>query len=148
MPIGEEKYTAVSLARVFDVDVIQDDEREAQLLAQIPVDDDFHEAPPVCVEYKSPRLYIRVAGDPPGSEKEPGSHVLPIAAIVFFVKFNRPDIAADIDKCHQYVDGVTNRGIAELIHASWELADELYHFCLFRCNAGGDAPPWGGGIFR
>lgn len=54
------RYRVISLSRIFNADVMHNPERRDKLCASIPADRMFHKAPPVAIQYKPARLYLRV----------------------------------------------------------------------------------------
>jgi len=146
VPTAEKhKYRIISLARVFDTDVMQNNERRKEFLAKIPIDTGFHKAN-LGIQYEQPRLYIKV--NPPYTtasvEKE---DILPIVGVVFFVRAKRQFLNFPIVYRYKYVDAINSDCIAQAIIAEGHLDDQKYYFCLVRHNIVGDNRNIGGAFF-
>lgn len=139
-------YRVISLTRVFNVDVMQKLESDT-LLAGIPIDGKFYKSPPLTVEYKDARLYLRIKAPPPGVSGKNGDPIFPIRGIVFFVMINRPPSMAKITNRYQYLDAVSKEKIAELFLASFHVEHKPHYVCLMRYNCDGENCKLGGALF-
>ncbi len=142
----KNKYRIISLARVFDVDVMGNNKRQKEFLAKIPINTEFHKATLV-IQYKRPRLYLKV--NPPyitvsGEPKE----ILPIVGIVFFVRANHQALNFPIAYRYKYVDAINNTCIGQAIIAEDYLDDQEFYICLLRHNIVGDNRNIGGAFFK
>jgi len=129
-------YSVVSLARVFDVDIMLDEKRHDELLSKVPRDGIFHEAL-VGIEYEKPRLFLSFRGD-----------VFPITKIAFFVMVNRQFLTMPITRRYKYLDGVIKEKIAEAIVFEATVQGQRHYMCLVRRSCDGETFQLGGAFFR
>lgn len=140
------KYNVISLSRVFDVDVMQDDIKHDEFLAKIPTDGVFYKAT-VAIEYKQPRLYLKVnSSDTSTTTSIKG--IFPIEAIVFFLSANRQFLNSPITHRYKYVDAINSECIAQAILAEVDFNNKRHYICLVRHNIVGDNRNIGGAFFR
>jgi len=122
------RYRVISLTKVFDVDVMQDPEHQVEFLDKVPTDGVFHKAT-VAYQYDSPRLYLKTKESLPNSGGDKGN-IVPIGAIVFFVKVN------------------SREKIAEAIVAETELEHQRRYISLVRHSCDDETCQLGGAFFR
>ena len=139
------RYRVVSLAKVFDVDVMQDRKHRDEFLAKVPTDSAFHEAI-VEYQYKDPQLYLKTKEPLPNSAGD--SNIVPIGAIVFFVVVNRQFLSAPITHRYKYLDAVSKEKIAEVIVAETEIEHQRRYVSLVRHSCDGEICQLGGAFFR
>ncbi len=140
------RYKVISLMRVFNIDVMQKPEGD-RLLASIPIDEIFHEAPSVAVEYKDARLYLRVKAPPTGVSGKNGDPIFAIRGILFFIMINRPSTTAKITNRYKYLDAVSKEKMAELFLANFYIEHKRHYVCLMRYNCDGENCKLGGALF-
>ncbi|MDH5695320.1 MAG: restriction endonuclease, partial [Dehalococcoidia bacterium] len=130
------KYRVISLARVFDVDVMHNETRQEDFLAEIPMDVAFRKAT-VAIEYEQPRLYLKVQ-QPYMSGTGNSEGILPIVGIVFSVRANRQFFNLPIAYRYKYLDAIKNESIAQAIIAKVCLENQQYYVSLVRHRIVGD----------
>ncbi len=139
-------YKAISLARVFDVDIIGNPAHDAELLAKIPEDGQSHNATVVC-QYERPRIYLKVQGlDPAVHGASEG--IFPVGAIVFFVTAIRQFIKASVTYRYKYLNAINREGLAEVAMAETELDGRRHYCCLVRHSCDGETCQVGGAFFQ
>ena len=147
VPTGNpHEYDVVSLSRVFDADIIQKPERERELLVY-PADGRFRKVTTI-IEYKSPRLYLRLRNVPESIADSNPDSTFPIVGIVFSAMICRTPTAAKITERYKYLDAVSREKIAELLLARIEVERRPYYVCLVRCNCDNETCQLGGAFFR
>lgn len=147
VPAAEpHKYKVISLSRVFDVDVMQNQKHREGFLAEVPQDGVFHKAT-VPYQYEQPRLYLRVEGVPSVVAGDRGN-IFPIGGIVFFVVVNRQFLNAPITHRYKYLDAVSKEKIAEVIVAEAEIEYQCHYICLVRHSCDDETSQLGGALFR
>lgn len=139
-------YNVISLRRVFDVDVMQNNTKQKEFLDKIPIDGSFHKAT-IAIEYKQARLYLKV-NSLDISKRTSIKEISPIQAIVFFLSANRQMINAPITHKYKYVDAIGNNIIAQAILAEVDFNKKRHYICLVRHNIVGDNRNIGGAFFR
>ena len=131
-----QTYRVVPLSLVFDVDVMQHQERRDEFLAKVPEYGAFQKVS-VSVPYEKPRLYW-----------QSGADFLSIERIDFLVVTTRPFPNAPITHRYKYLDAVTNQRIAEAIVAEATIEHQRYYICLVRHAWNGETFQLGGGFFQ
>ncbi|MGB4089553.1 MAG: restriction endonuclease [Smithellaceae bacterium] len=141
--LGE--YEVISLSRVFDVDIIQHEERNEELLSKIPTDGIFHKSA-AAIEYKKPRLYLKVKSTDINLPDQ--NNVLPIGAIVFFIDVNHQHSDFPIAYRYKYIDAFNNEMLAQIIVAATNIEDQRHYICLLKHNVDGENMSLGGAFFQ
>jgi len=139
-------YKVISLARVFDVDVMQDGKHRDELMDKIPEDSAFHRAT-VGIEYQKPRLYLKVSGLCK-SEAGNSADIHPIGAIVFLVNASRQSKDHPISHRYKYVDALADEIIAQIIVSEVEVDKQRWYICLVRHSVGKENYQVGAAFFR
>lgn len=147
VPTGEaDHYKAISLSRVFDVDVMQDTKRHDEFLEKIPEGAAFHKAT-VAMQYEQPRLYLKVV-EPDEGGSGTAAQVQPISAMVFFVKATRQFTNYHISHRYKYVDALADEVIAQTIVSEAVVDKQRWYICLVRHSIGKENYQVGGAFFR
>lgn len=138
-------HNVISLRRVFDVDVMQNNTRHEEFLSKIPQDATFHKAT-VAIEYEQPCLYLKANL----TERNPTNKttaILPINGIVFFLDASRQFINTPITHRYKYIDVIKNNCIAQAVVSELNFNNQRYYICLVRHNIIGDNRNIGGAFF-
>jgi hypothetical protein len=140
------RYRVISLARVFDVDIMQNPERRDELLARLPTENAFHKAS-AAIEYKAPRLYLKTK-EPLPDNRGHREDIVPVGAIVFFIEVNKLRLGAPIAHRYKYLDAASDGKLAELVVAETEIEQELLYISLIRHSCEGEMCKLGAALFR
>jgi len=139
-------YRVISLARVFDVDVMQNDIRREELLTKIPADNTFHKAT-LAIQYNQPRLYLkRNLANPSGGDST--KEIQPISAIIFFIQAKYLSLNMPITYRYRYLDATNKKCLAQAIIAEFDMGNQRNYICLVRHNIDGDNRNLGGAFFH
>jgi hypothetical protein len=138
-------YKVISLSRVFDVDVMQNDKRQEELLSKVPDDNKLHRAV-IAIQYHHPRLYLKVGSSI--QSKVNIKEIQSISGIVFFTEVNRQSLNSPIIYRYKYIDALNNTCIAQAIVAEVKLNSQRHYICLVRHNIDGDNRNLGGAFFH
>lgn len=139
-------YRGISLQRVFDVDVMQNDSRQEEFLTKIPSDNQDHKAI-IAIEYHQPRLYLKVDSYHQREENK-NEEIQPISGIVFRVQAKHEFRNEPITYRYKYLDAINNTCIAQAIVSNFDLSNERHYMCLVRHHIGGDHINLGGAFFN
>ena len=139
-------YEVVSIARVFDVEVMRDAARSAELLGQLPLDLSFHKKA-VGIEYQTPHLFLKV-NPPTETDQCKRQQVCPITGMVFAAEVTNRATSHPISYRYRYMDASNNTCIAQTVVSRVNINSRDYYFCLVKHHV--DADKWllGGAFFE
>jgi hypothetical protein len=135
-------YGVVSIARVFNVEVMNNADKSRELLGKIPNNSEFHNAV-VGIEWKYPHLFLgfnesRNAGE--------GPPVYPITGMVFVAEVSKGVTNYPISHRYKYVNE-EGPSIAQVIVARVNSIDNDSYICLVRHHIDDDNRLIGGAFF-
>ncbi|MBN2099689.1 MAG: hypothetical protein JW753_08845 [Dehalococcoidia bacterium] len=139
--VEPHRYRAISLIRVFDVDIMQNPERRREFLARVPTGNASHKVT-TAIEYKVPQLYLKT------SESLSRESVVPIRAIVFFIAANKQRLGAPIAHRYKYLDAVNDAQLAQMMVAEIEVGHQPQYVSLIRYSCDAGMCKLGGAFFR
>jgi hypothetical protein len=140
------QYKVISLAKVFDIEVLHNPKYRNEILAKIPADGMFHKAT-IAKQYDTPYLYIKTEESQLGPENI-GGNMKPVGAIVFRVMVAKHSLKAPITHKYKYLDAISKGKNAEVIIAEAEINHQLQYISLARHSCDGEKWKLGGAVFR
>ncbi|OGO37702.1 MAG: hypothetical protein A2147_00655 [Chloroflexi bacterium RBG_16_57_8] len=137
-------YRVVSIAQVFDVEVMMNTARSDELLKKAPDDSGFHNAV-VGIEWKHPHLFLSLNKSHNARHNEPP--VCPITGMVFDVQVSKQ--AAEYSICYRY-RYLNEEGslIAQAIVSRVNSIGRDSHICLVRHHIDSGNRLLGGAFFQ
>jgi hypothetical protein len=132
----QDEYNMISLNKVFDVDVTQNNPKYTELFEKIPKDGIVHNTTAVA-NYSEPHLFLKVNPSEPDKEFQP-QEIVPISAIVFYIQIVKQMIDAPITKRYKYVDAINDKCIAQAIVAETKIDNQTNYLCLVKHRYDGE----------
>jgi hypothetical protein len=140
------QYKVVSIARVFDVEVMRDSARSAELLRQVPLDLNFHKAV-VGIEYQNPHLFLKVI-EPKETDQSKREQLCPITGMTFVAEVSKQVTNHPISYRYKYMNALKNTCIAQTVVSRANLTNQESYICLVRHHIDADKWSLGGAFFQ
>jgi hypothetical protein len=142
----QSQYKVVSIAQVFEVEVIRDSSKSNKLFKQVPDDLTFHRAV-VGIEYQKPHLFISI-NESRNNDEIKRRQIYPITEIAFVAEVSKQVTNHPISYRYKYMNALNNTCIAQTVVSRVNLTNQDSYICLVRHHIDADKWSLGGAFFQ